>query len=120
MDEPYLMEAAIAAFYELLDTEGRALFGALLGALLVSAARDRFIIVSRRRLTARKQVLLVFLTLGVGYLFEPLLHAVVPMLSRGMAAFAAAVVVIPITLKVLVWLDSVDLRELVQRWRRRG
>lgn len=40
MDEPYLLEAAIAAFYELLDTEGRALFGALLGALLVSAARD--------------------------------------------------------------------------------
>ena len=64
MDEPYLKEAAVAAFYELLDTEGRALFGALLGALLVSAARDRFIIVSRRRLTARKQVLLVFLTLG--------------------------------------------------------
>jgi hypothetical protein len=120
MDEPYLVEAAIAAFYELLDTEGRALFGALLGALLVSAARDRLIIVSRRRLSACKQVLLVFLTLGVGYLFEPLLHALAPMLSRGMAAFAAAVVVIPITLKVLVWLDSVDLRELIQRWRRRG
>lgn len=84
MDESYLVKAAIAAFYELLDTEGRALFGALLGALLVSAARDRLIIVSRRRLSARKQVLLVFLTLGVGYLFEPLLHALAPMLSRGM------------------------------------
>jgi hypothetical protein len=42
------------------------------------------------------------------------------MLSRGMAAFVAAVVVVPISLKVMVWLDSVDLREIVQRWRRRS
>lgn len=119
MDEPYLMDAAIAAIYQLIDTEGLALFGALLGTLLVNAVRDRFITVSRKRLSGGKQLLLVFLTLGVGYLFEPLLLSLAPMLSRGMAAFAAAVVVIPITLKVLVWLDSVDLRELVQRWRRR-
>ncbi|WP_085676174.1 MULTISPECIES: hypothetical protein [unclassified Pseudomonas] len=114
------MEAAIAALHKLLETEGRALFGALLGALLVSAARDRFLIPSRKRLSAHKQVLLVLLSLGVGYLFEPLLQALAPMLSRGMAAFAAAVVVIPITLKVIVWLDSIDLRELIRRWRRRG
>ncbi|MPT01092.1 MAG: hypothetical protein E2581_21715 [Pseudomonas sp.] len=120
MSERYLLEAASAAFREVLNTEGRALFGALLGALLVSAARDRLIIVSRKRLSTRKQMLLVFLTLGVGYLFEPLLHSLVPMLSRGMAVFVAAVVVIPISLKVMVWLDSVDLRELLQRWRRRG
>jgi hypothetical protein len=29
-------------------------------------------------------------------------------------------VVVPISLKVMVWLDSVDLREIVQRWRRRS
>lgn len=103
-----------------LGSNGRILFGALLGALLVSAARDRLIIVSRKRLSLGKQVLLVFLTLGVGYLFEPLLHTLAPMLSRGMAAFVAAVVVIPISLKVMVWLDSVDLREMIQRWRRRS
>ncbi|MFJ4444616.1 hypothetical protein ACIPZ8_21310 [Pseudomonas sp. NPDC089422] len=114
------MEAAIAALHALLDTEGWALFGALLGALLVSAARDRLIILPRKRLSARKQRLLVLLALGVGYLFEPLLHSLAPMLSRGMAAFVAAVVVLPITLKVIVWLDTVDLRELIQRWRRRG
>jgi len=105
---------------EWLGSNGRVLFGALLGALLVSAARDRLIIVSRKRLTLGKNILLVFLTLGVGYLFEPLVHSLAPMLSRGMAAFVAAVVVIPISLKVMVWLDTLDLRELLQRWRRRS
>lgn len=37
-----------------------------------------------------------------------------------MAGFVAAVVVIPISLKVMVWLDTLDPRELIQRWRRRG
>lgn len=120
MKEVVVMDVFSSGVVEWLDSDGRVLFGALLGALLVSAARDRLIIVSRKRLSLGKQVLLVFLTLGVGYLFEPLLHSLAPMLSRGMAAFAAAVVVIPISLKIMVWLDSVDLREILQRWRRRG
>ena len=120
MAEGTELEAVAGAISESLTSEGRVLLGALLGALLVSAARDRLNIVSRKRLSTRKQLMLIFLTLGVGYLFEPLLQSLAPMLSRGMAAFVAAVVVIPITLKVLVWLDSVDLRELIQRWRRRS
>ncbi|MFJ3077713.1 MULTISPECIES: hypothetical protein [Pseudomonas] len=120
MAEDYELKDAVGAVVELLTSEGRVLLGALLGALLVSAARDRLNIVSRKRLSIRKQLMLVFLTLGVGYLFEPLLQSLAPMLSRGMAAFVAAVVVIPITLKVLVWLDTVEVRELIQRWRRRG
>ncbi|BBH45374.1 hypothetical protein [Pseudomonas sp. KU43P] len=114
------LQAVVDALAELLASEGRVLLGAFLGALLVSAARDRMNIVSRKRLSVRKQLMLIFLTLGVGYLFEPLLLSLAPLLSRGMAAFVAAVVVIPITLKVLVWLDTVDVRELLQRLRRRG
>ncbi|WP_449431960.1 hypothetical protein [Pseudomonas putida] len=120
MYEGYFLDKAACAVLDVLSMEGRVLFGALLGALLVSAARDRIIIVSRKRLSIGRQLLLVCLTVGVGYLFEPLLLSLVPMLSRGMAAFVAAVVVIPICLKVMVWLDSVDLREIVQRLRRRG
>ncbi|MBA6118790.1 hypothetical protein JET76_26980 [Pseudomonas putida] len=120
MTEVDLIGSNAPGITEWLGSDGRVLFGALLGALLVSAARDRLIIVSRKRLSFGKQVLLVFLTLGVGYLFEPLLQTLAPMLSRGMAAFVAAVVVIPISLKVMVWLDSVDVREILQRWRRRN
>ncbi|GLH31593.1 MULTISPECIES: hypothetical protein [unclassified Pseudomonas] len=120
MSEVALIDGALSCVVEWLERDGRVLFGAVLGALLVSAARDRLVIVSRKRLTLGKQALLALLTVGVGYLFEPLLQALAPMLSRGMAAFVAAVVVVPISLKVMVWLDSVDLREIVQRWRRRS
>ncbi|WP_236236952.1 hypothetical protein [Pseudomonas faucium] len=120
MDDDYTLQGVFDAIFELLMSEGRVLLGALLGALLVSAARDPLHTVSDGRLSVGKHLMLMVLTLGVGYLFEPLLQSLAPMLSRGMAAFVAAVVVIPITLKVLVWLDTVEVRELIQRWRRRG
>jgi len=105
---------------ELLGVDGNVLFAALLGALLVGAARDRLITNKATRLTLGKKWLLVFVTVGIGHLFEPLVSSLAPMLTRGMAAFVAAVVVIPISLKVMVWLDSLDPREIIQRWRRRG
>ncbi|MFV3288290.1 hypothetical protein ACNFBR_06085 [Pseudomonas sp. NY11955] len=108
------------AMVELLSVDGKVLFAALLGALLVSAARDRLITNATRRLTQGKKVLLVFVTVGVGHLFEPLVSSLLPLLTRGMAAFVAAVVVIPISLKVMVFVDTLDPRELLQRWRRRG
>ncbi|HDS1819238.1 hypothetical protein D3C81_835350 [compost metagenome] len=120
MLEPPLVDNLLLAFLELLGMDGRVLYGALLGALLVSAARDRLITNASRRLTVSKKLLLVCVTVGVGHLFEPLLSSLAPMLTRGMAAFVAAVVVIPISLKVLVWLDTLDPREIIQRWRRRG
>ncbi|WP_336331703.1 hypothetical protein [Pseudomonas putida] len=115
-----LFDSLAPALVELLGVDGNVLFAALLGALLVSAARDRLITNTTRRLTLGKKLLLVFVTVGVGHLFEPLVTSLVPLLSRGMAAFVAAVVVIPISLKVMVWLDTLDPREIIQRWRRRG
>lgn len=96
------------------------LIAALLGALLVSAARDRLMTNAARRLTLGNKQLLVLITVGVGHLFEPLVSSLLPLLNRGMAAFVAAVVVIPISLKVMLLLDTLELRELIQRWRRRG
>nr|WP_314482668.1 hypothetical protein [uncultured Pseudomonas sp.] len=105
---------------DFLRNDGEVLFAALMGALMVSAARDRLITNTAKRLTLSKKLLLVFVTVGVGHLFEPLVTSQAPIFSPGMSAFVAAVVVIPISLKVMVWLDSIDPRELVQRWRRRG
>ncbi|MNM87559.1 hypothetical protein D3C81_997450 [compost metagenome] len=120
MPEAAFFDTLLPALMELLGVDGDVLFAALLGALLVSAARDRLITNTARRLTLGKKLLLVFVTVGVGHLFEPLVSSLAPLLSRGMAAFVAAVVVIPISLKVMVWVDTLDPRDLIQRWRRRG
>ncbi|MBK4992674.1 hypothetical protein IAE39_000848 [Pseudomonas sp. S37] len=120
MPEQSVFDNLAPAVMELLGVDGNVLFAALLGALLVSAARDRLITNTARRLTLSKKLLLVFVTVGVGHLFEPLVSSLVPLLTRGMAAFVAAVVVIPISLKVMVLVDTLDPRELIQRWRRRG
>ena len=103
---------------EQVQAEGRVLFGALLGAVLITLARGRLILLRRKRLAGLGYLLLVLLALGIGYLFEPLLTSLVPSLTRGMAAFVAAVAVIPVCLKLMVWLDAVDLRDILQRWRR--
>ncbi|WP_258197061.1 putative holin [Pseudomonas entomophila] len=102
--------------------DGNALFGAVLGAWLVSSSRHRvkawMMISSRKRLKAWQQVGSLMMSAGVGYLFTPLVEALAPLLSSGMAAFVAAVVVIPISVKIMVWLDTADLRDLFQRWRK--
>lgn len=112
------------ALTEWLGLDPHVLLGSLLGALLVSLARGRMkvwlMLGAGTRLSVRKSALLVVLSAGVGYLFEPLMLSLAPMLSSGMAAFSAAVVVIPISLKIMIWLDALDLRELILRWRRRG
>ncbi|EKT4463305.1 hypothetical protein QEL84_004120 [Pseudomonas putida] len=120
MPEASVIDRLALGLIELLSVDGSVLFAALLGALLVGAARDRLITSATSRLTLSKKLLLVFVTVGVGHLFEPLVSSLAPLLTRGMAAFVAAVVVIPISLKVMVWLDTLDPRELMQRWRRRG
>ncbi|MFS0826806.1 hypothetical protein [Pseudomonas phoenicis] len=108
----------------LLDVDPRVVFGAALGALLVSLARGRMkvwlMLGAGSRRSVRKSLVLMVLSAGVGCLFEPLIQGFAPMLSSGMAAFSAAVVVIPISLKVMVWLDGLDLHELLQRLRRRS
>ncbi|MDU9401966.1 hypothetical protein RTH46_05600 [Pseudomonas sp. zfem004] len=119
MDERSYMEELGGALLEWMVHDGHVLFSALLAALLVSVTGNRSIPRSSSRLARRKKLLLVFVTVGVGQVFEPLVLSLAPMLSRGMAAFVAAVVVIPISLKVMDWLDTLDLRELVERWRSR-
>lgn len=120
MHEGITFDALYPSMLDWLGQNGGVLFAALLGALLVSAARDRLITDKSQPLTMAKKLLLVFVTVGVGHLFEPLVSSLIPMLSPGMAGFVAAVVVIPISLKVMIWLDTLDAREIIQRWRRKG
>lgn len=106
------------ALSERVEMEGRVLFGALLGAVLITLARGRLILLPCSGHSVLGHFLLVLLALGIGYLFEPLLTSMIPSLSPGMAAFVAAVAVIPVSLKLMVWLDALDMRDILQRWRR--
>ncbi|UVJ43135.1 phage holin family protein [Pseudomonas sp. LS1212] len=97
----------LASFIPLIN--GDALFGALLGAWLVAS--------TRQSLKAWQRMGSLLLSAGVGYLFTPLVLSMASFLSSGVAAFVGAVVVIPISIKVMVWLDGADLREVFQRLR---
>ncbi|MBA1324599.1 hypothetical protein G7018_23205 [Pseudomonas plecoglossicida] len=105
---------------ELDGFDGQALAGALLGACLVSTSKGKawVTIRARHKLSVRQRLMTLSLSAGVGYLFSPLVLSVVPFASTGVAAFIAAVVVIPISVKVMLWLENADLKEIVQRWRR--
>lgn len=105
---------------DLANFDGQALAGAILGAWLVSSSKGKawVTIRTRRKLSLHQRLLTLLLSAGVGYLFMPLLLSLVPFVSTGVAAFVAAVVVIPISVKVMLWLENADLKEIVQRWRR--
>lgn len=105
---------------DLANFDGQALAGAILGASLVSSSKGKawVTIRTRRKLSLHQRLLTLLLSAGVGYLFMPLLLSLVPFVSTGVAAFVAAVVVIPISVKVMLWLENADLKEIVQRWRR--
>ncbi|QXH45171.1 hypothetical protein KSS93_20145 [Pseudomonas xanthosomatis] len=120
MSDATLPQGLSGVMQGVIDVDGYVLFAALLGALLVFAARDRLAGRASRRPKVGRSLLLVFVTVGVGHLFEPLVLSLAPMLSRGMAAFVAAVVVIPVSLKVMDWLESLDPQDIIQRWRRKG
>ncbi|WP_166358491.1 putative holin [Pseudomonas akapageensis] len=97
----------LASVIPLID--GDALFGAVLGAWLVTS--------TRQSLKAWQRMGSLLLSAGVGYLFTPLVLSMGPFLSSGVAAFVGAVVVIPISIKVMVWLDAAELRDIFQRMR---
>lgn len=107
---------------EKIDSE--MLFGALLGACLAYNSRKRLkawlVEHSSRSLkfTGWQRFCALTLCVGVGYLFAPLILALAPFLSAGVAAFVASVVVIPISLKVMLWLDHMQLNDLIEKWRK--
>lgn len=83
------------------------LFGAGLGACLVVSVR--------RPLKGWQTLCSLAMSAGVGVLFTPLAVVFVPQLTQGVAAFICALVVIPLSIKLMVWVEQLDLRELVRR-----
>ncbi|MCS8937174.1 phage holin family protein [Pseudomonas aeruginosa] len=91
-----------------LPVDGGMLFGALLGAWLATG--------TKQDLKAWSRLLSLILPTCVGYLFADVALARVPWLTnQAFSAFVCALVVIPLSLKAVAWVDKVDFDDL---WRR--
>ena len=102
-----LMGLGLATAVPLID--GNALFGAVLGAWLVTSMKHD--------LKAWQRVGSLLLSGGVGYLFAPVALLVVPFITSGGAAFSCALVVIPISIKAMVWVEQADFWDIIRRLR---
>lgn len=103
-----LMGLGLANAVPIID--GNALFGAVLGAWLVTG--------TKHNLKAWQRVgSLLLLSAGVGYLFAPTALRLAPVLTSGGAAFACALVVIPLSIKSMIWIERADLIEILRRLR---
>lgn len=89
--------------------DGEALFGALLGAWLVTSIQ--------RNKTLGQRLGSLLLSTGVGYLFMPMALQIAPFITKGGAAFGCALVIIPISIKIMLWLRKADLWEILRRIR---
>ena len=87
--------------------DGEALFGAILGAWLVTSTKQDLKV--WQRLTS------LCLSAGVGYLFSPMAAQLSPMITSGSAAFACALVIIPISIKAMLWVEKADLWDILRR-----
>ncbi|MDI2594283.1 phage holin family protein [Pseudomonas sp. N3-W] len=92
--------------------DGEVLFGAALGAWLVTTTRSNF--------KAWQRIGSWLLSAGVGYLFTPVALPLVPFLTGGVTAFFCALVVIPVSIKLMQWIDGAGIGEIIRHLRGRG
>ena len=102
-----LMGLGLASAVPIID--GDALFGAVLGAWLVTS--------TKHDLKAWQRIGSLMLSSGVGYLFAPTALRLAPVLTSGGAALACALVVIPLSIKSMLWIEKADLLEILRRLR---
>ena len=88
------------------------MIGASLGAWLIMS--------SKRNASISQRVTTFFLSAGAGYLFAPMAMQIAPVFTAGGAAFGCALIVVPISIKVHVWIKQADLPELIKRLRGGG
>jgi len=100
-----LMGLGLATVTPIID--GEALFGAILGAWLVTS--------TKHDLKVWQRLGSLFLSAGVGYLIAPIALQAVPFITSGGSAFVCALVVIPISIKLMVWVEKADIWDI---WRR--
>ncbi|MNP09918.1 hypothetical protein D3C76_1020460 [compost metagenome] len=87
--------------------DGEALFGASLGAWLVITTRADF--------KTWQRIGSWLLSAGVGYLFTPVALPLAPFLTQGVTAFLCALIIIPISVKLMQWVDGAGLGEIIER-----
>ena len=85
------------------------MIGASLGAWLIMN--------SKRNAGISQRVTTFFLSAGAGYLFAPMAMQIAPVFTAGGAASGCALIVVPISIKVHVWIKQADLPELIKRLR---
>lgn len=86
--------------------DGEVLFGAALGAWLATSARAN--------LKAWHRVGSWLLSAGVGYLFTPVALPLAPFLTAGVTAFLCALIVIPVSIKLMLWVDGAAIGEIIR------
>ncbi|HCS44984.1 MAG TPA: hypothetical protein DIW52_19520 [Pseudomonas sp.] len=92
--------------------DGETLFGAALGAWLVTTTGSNF--------KAWQRIGSWLLSAGVGYLFTPVALRLAPFLTGGVTAFFCALIVIPISIKLMQWIDGAGIGEIIRHLRGRG
>ncbi|WP_435605891.1 putative holin [Pseudomonas knackmussii] len=92
-----------------LPIDGAALFGAILGAWLVASVK--------RDLKVWQRVGSMLLSTGMGYLFAEVVQKAFPILGSGPGAAVGAVVVVPIGIKLMLWVEKSSLFEILNRVR---
>lgn len=89
--------------------DGEALFGAVLGAWLVTS--------TKKDLKVWQVLGSLLLSCGVGYLFAPMALRLAPVLTSGGGAFACALLIIPLSIKAMVWIEHTSLWDVISRIR---
>lgn len=91
---------------------GNALLGAVFGAALFAT--------SRKELTPLSRLVTMLLATGIGYVLTPEITANTVISNDATAAMAAAVVSLPILLKIIDWIDQTKLSEILNKFRGGG
>ncbi len=93
--------AGIGAAALLPFVDGDALLGAVLGAVLVAS--------TKKDIGWWQRLLSMLLSIGLGYALAPEVASQTPIASRAAAAFMASICAIPLSLKLVVWIEQVDI-----------
>lgn len=92
--------------------DDNAVIGAVLGAWLVTS--------TKKKLEHWQRLGSLSLSSGVGYLFAPMTLKVLPFLESGGAAWISAICVIPLSIKLMEWMEKTELFEIFRRLRGGG
>lgn len=103
----WLFEVTLNIFITIIDNE--VIFGACLGAWVVAG--------TRRGMKAWQQLGSFLLSACVGYLFTPVALPHLTGFSAGATAFFCALVVIPISIKIIKWVIVTDLADIFRRFK---